>query len=56
MNYLKPFYTGNWVDIYEPFGISEQNDVFAENQDVARKILDYLEENNITDKNVLISE
>lgn len=43
-------------DIYGPFGISEQNDVFAENQDVARKIFDYLEENNISDKNVLISE
>lgn len=51
-------YTGKMklFDIYEPFGISEQNDVYEDNQDVAEMIYGYLQKNNISDKNVLISE
>ena len=40
--------------IYEPFGISEQSDLFSENKYIAGTIIDYLKNNNITCKNVLI--
>lgn len=43
-------------DVYEPSGISEQNNVYEENPDVVRMISKFLKNNNIKDKYVLMSE
>lgn len=43
-------------DIHEIFGISEQNNVAEANPEIVRSIVEYLENNNITQRHVLIPE